>query len=75
MLYTWIIVVGGIFAFFAAMGIGANDVANAYATSVGSKSLTMNQAVILDAIFEPAGAVLMGSNVTKNIRKGIAEYK
>ena len=75
MLYTWIIVVGGIFAFFAAMGIGANDVANAYATSVGSKSLTMNQAVILAAIFETAGAVLMGSHVTNTIRKGIADYK
>ena len=60
-MYSWIIIVGGIFAFFAAMGIGANDVANAYATSVGSKSLTMKQAVVLAAIFETAGAVLMGS--------------
>ena len=74
-MYTWIIVVGGIFAFFAAMGIGANDVANAYATSVGSKALTMNQAVVLAAVFETAGAVLMGSHVTNTIRKGIADYK
>ena len=74
-MYTWIIVVGGIFAFFAAMGIGANDVANAYATSVGSKSLTVKQAVVLAAIFETAGAVLMGSHVTNTIRKGIADYK
>ena len=70
-----IIIVGGIFAFFAAMGIGANDVANAYATSVGSKSLTMKQAVVLAAIFETAGAVLMGSHVTNTIRKGIADYQ
>ena len=69
-MYSWIIIVGGIFAFFAAMGIGANDVANAYATSVGLKSLTMKQAVVL-AIFETAGAVLMGSHVTNTIRKDV----
>ena len=74
-MYTWIIVVGGLFSFFAAMGIGANDVANAFATSVGSKSLTMKQAVVLATIFETAGAVLMGSHVTNTIRKGIADYK
>jgi len=74
-MYTWIIIIGGLFSFFAAMGIGANDVANAYATSVGSKALTMKQAVILAAIFETAGAVLMGSHVTNTIRKGIADYK
>ena len=74
-MYTWVIVVGGLFAFFAAMGIGANDVANAYATAVGSKSLTMKQAVVLAAVFETAGAVLMGSHVTNTIRKGIADYK
>jgi len=74
-MYTWVIVVGGLFAFFAAMGIGANDVANAYATSVGSKALTMKQAVVLAAVFETAGAVLMGSHVTNTIRKGIADYE
>jgi sodium-dependent phosphate transporter len=74
-MYTWIIIIGGLFSFFAAMGIGANDVANAYATSVGSKALTMKQAVVLAAIFETAGAVLMGSHVTNTIRKGIADYK
>jgi solute carrier family 20 (sodium-dependent phosphate transporter) len=74
-MYSWIIIVGGLFAFFAAMGIGANDVANAFATSVGSKSLTMKQAVVLAVIFETAGSILMGSHVTNTIRRGIADYQ
>jgi sodium-dependent phosphate transporter len=71
--WTFYIVAAGICAFFAAFGIGANDVANAYATSVGSKAITVRQAVMLAAVFEFAGAVLMGSNVAKTIRKGIAD--
>ena len=74
-MYLWIVVVGGIFSFFAAAGIGANDAANAFATSVGSKALTMRQAVFLAAIFETAGAILMGNHVTDTIRKGIADHK
>ena len=74
-MYLWIVIVGGIFAFFAAAGIGANDAANAFATSVGSKALTLKQAVFLAAVFETAGAILMGSHVTNTIRKGIADYK
>jgi len=57
------------------MGIGANDVANAYATAIGSRALTMKQAVVLASIFETGGALLMGSHVTKTIRKGIADYE
>ena len=74
-MYLWIVIIGGLFAFFAAMGIGANDVANAYATAVGSKALTMRQAVGLAAICETGGAVLMGSHVSETIRKGIADYQ
>jgi len=74
-MYLWIVIVGGIFAFFTSAGIGANDAANAFATSVGSKTLTIKQAVFLAAIFETAGAILMGSHVTNTIRKDIADYK
>ena len=57
------------------MGIGANDLANSFATSIGSKSLTINQVIVLATIFEATGAILMGSHVTKTIRKGIADYE
>jgi len=74
-MFLWIIIVSGAFAFFASMGIGANDAANAFATSIGSKALNLRQAVVLAAIFETLGAILMGSHVTDTIRKGISDYK
>ena len=73
--YLWIVITGGIFSFIASMGIGANDVANSFATSIGAKSLTIKQAVILACIFETSGAILMGSHVSETIRKGIADYE
>lgn len=67
------LVLAAIFGLFMAWGIGANDVANAMATSVGSRVLTIRQAVIIAAVFEFAGAVLAGGEVTNTIRSGIIE--
>lgn len=71
--YTWMIVVHGIVAFMDAYGIGANDVANAFGTSVGSKTLTMWSAVLIAAVMEFLGAFLLGGQVTKTIAGGIAK--
>ena len=73
--YLWIVIAGGVSSFISSMGIGANDVGNAFASSIGSKALTVKSAVAIASVFECAGAILMGSHVTKTIRKGIADYE
>jgi inorganic phosphate transporter, PiT family len=68
-----LILVAAVVGFLMAWGIGANDVANAMGTSVGSKALTIKQAIIIAMIFEFAGAYLAGGEVTSTIRKGILD--
>ncbi|WP_375321249.1 inorganic phosphate transporter [Aliivibrio logei] len=70
---TTLILVAAFFGFLMAIGIGANDVANAMGTSVGSKALTVKQAIIIAMIFEFAGAYLAGGEVTDTIRKGVID--
>ncbi|XP_059657851.1 inorganic phosphate transporter 2-1, chloroplastic [Cornus florida] len=57
--------------FYMAWNIGANDVANAMGTSVGSGALTIRQAVLTAAVLEFSGALLMGTHVTSTMQKGI----
>ncbi|SEA71440.1 inorganic phosphate transporter [Marinobacterium iners] len=70
---TIMVVMACIFGFFMAWGVGANDVANAMGTSVGSRALTLKQAILIAILFEFAGAYLAGGAVTDTIRKGIIE--
>lgn len=70
---TILILLACLFAFFMAWGVGANDVANAMGTSVGSKAITLKQAIIIAIIFEFAGAYLAGGAVTSTIRSGITD--
>lgn len=58
---------------YMAWNIGANDVANAMGTSVGSGALTLKQAVIIAAVLEFSGAFFFGSHVSETIQKGIVD--
>jgi PiT family inorganic phosphate transporter len=70
---TVFMVMAIVFGLYMTWGIGANDVANAMGTSVGSGAITVKQAILIAAIFEFAGAFIAGGNVTKTIRKGIID--
>ncbi|MEE9342246.1 MAG: inorganic phosphate transporter [Gammaproteobacteria bacterium] len=70
---TAFLVLACLFGFFMAWGIGANDVANAMGTSVGSGAISVKQAIFIAAIFEFTGAYLAGGQVTETIRKGMID--
>ena len=72
-MYDWIYYLAFVIVFYTAWGIGANDCANSFATSVGAKVLTLRQAVLIAAVFEFGGALLMGSHVTDTVRKQIVD--
>jgi sodium-dependent phosphate transporter len=69
--YLWMPIVAGFAMFYMAWGIGANDVANAFATSFGAKSITLKQAILVATFCEFLGAFALGSEVSATIRKGI----
>lgn len=70
---TILLVLACLFGFFMAWGVGANDVANAMGTSVGSRALTIKQAILIAMVFEFLGAYLAGGEVTETIRQGIID--
>lgn len=69
--WDYLFAIGTIFAALDAFNIGANDVANSFATSVASKSLTMKQATLAAAVMEFAGAVAVGARTADTIKNGI----
>lgn len=68
---TVLLILALVFGFYMAWNIGANDVANALGTSVGSGALTIRRAVILAAICEFSGAFIAGRNVSSTVMKGM----
>ncbi|KAJ6786234.1 hypothetical protein PWT90_04906 [Aphanocladium album] len=71
--YDYIFILTAIFAFLDAWNIGANDVANSFASSVSSRSLTLKQAMVIASICEFAGSVSVGSRVADTIRTKIVD--
>ncbi|EAH6140233.1 inorganic phosphate transporter [Campylobacter jejuni] len=67
-------ILASIFGIFMAFNIGGNDVANSFGTSVGAKTVTIKQALIIAAVFELSGAIFAGTEVTKTIRSGIVIF-
>ncbi|EJT74884.1 sodium/phosphate symporter [Gaeumannomyces tritici R3-111a-1] len=69
--YTYIFAIGTFFAMLDAYNNGANDVANAWATSVSSRSVSYRQAMVLGTIFEMVGAIAVGARTAETIKNGI----
>ncbi|KAJ5654231.1 hypothetical protein N7490_001234 [Penicillium lividum] len=73
--YDYIFAIGTLFAMLDAYNNGANDVANSWATSVSSRSISYRQAMVLGTIFEFLGAVTVGSRTADTIKNGIIPLK
>lgn len=71
MLDTAILVLAALGAFFMAFNNGANDVANAFASAVGSRAVTIRQALVIAAIMNFLGALLLGSHVASYLIEGV----
>ncbi|CAM1501214.1 Fc.00g103760.m01.CDS01 [Cosmosporella sp. VM-42] len=71
--FDYIMAIGTIFAFLDAWNIGANDVANSWATSVSSRSLSYLQAMSLGSVLEFAGSVGVGARVSDTIRTKVVD--
>ncbi|CAI4213081.1 unnamed protein product [Parascedosporium putredinis] len=71
--YDYLFAIGTIFAFLDAWNIGANDVANSWATSVSSRSVGYLQAMSLGSVLELAGSVGVGARVADTIRTKIVD--
>ncbi|KAI1078620.1 phosphate transporter [Whalleya microplaca] len=69
--YTYVFVIGTLFAMLDAYNNGANDVANAWATSVSSRSISYRQAMIFGTVFEMLGAITVGARTAETIKNGI----
>ncbi|KAI1384142.1 putative sodium/phosphate symporter [Hypoxylon trugodes] len=73
--YTYVFVIGTLFAMLDAYNNGANDVANSWATSVSSRSISYRQAMVLGTIFELLGAITVGARTAETIKNGIIPYQ
>ncbi|KAF2872322.1 phosphate transporter [Massariosphaeria phaeospora] len=73
--YTYVFVIGTFFALLDAYNNGANDVANAWATSVSSRSISYRQAMVFGTVFEMLGAITVGARTADTIKNGIIPNK
>ncbi|PHJ21848.1 phosphate transporter family protein [Cystoisospora suis] len=72
--FTWIVAVGAVVCFLTAFAIGANDVANTFSSSVGSRAIPLWAAIAMAAVLETLGATLLGGAVTDSIRSKIIDF-
>ena len=71
--HPFVLVLTSVLAFYLAWNLGANDVANSMGTSVGSKAVTLKQALIIAGILEFMGAVVFGQEVSAKLATGIVD--